>query len=357
MKNIFIKKDCLIKDALKMLDKTAEKVLLVVDDSNILLGAVTDGDIRRGILRGVEINKQVSEIYNSKPTSIKISSFSMHAAKEIMLEKKVELLPVVDDQNKVVDFVVWNNVFSDSYKFNPKISNVHMPVVLMAGGKGTRLEPFTTIFPKPLLPIGDKTVIELIIDRFLENGIKDYYLTLNYKGKMIEAYFNSIEKDYNVNYVWESEFKGTAGSLKLLEKVLPETFIVSNCDIIVDAVYSDVLKFHNKDNSDLTLISSIKHYKIPYGVVDFKDGGVVNSINEKPEQSFVISTGVYIMNKSCLKYIPETGVFDMTDLIKVLHKEGLKILTYPVNEGDYIDIGQWTEYKKAIDKIKVLAVD
>jgi NDP-sugar pyrophosphorylase family protein len=226
-------------------------------------------------------------------------------------------------------------------------------VVIMPGGKGTRLDPITRVLPKPLIPIRDKTILELIIKEFYDYGISNFYLTLNYKGSMIEAYFNSIEKQYKVNYIWETDFLGTAGSLKLVEQEIADLFIVSNCDIIVKADYDDVINFHKNHNASLTILSSIQHYKIPYGVIEFKNGGVVNKITEKPEYSMTVNTGVYVFDKSILKYIPKNKIFDMNNLIDSLIANKKTVVTYPVNENDYIDIGQLEEYKKITNNLIV----
>ena len=166
---------------------------------------------------------------------------------------------------------------------------------------------------------------------------------------MIEAYFKGIERDYEVNFVREEDFLGTAGSLKLLEKTISETFIVSNCDIIVKAHFENVLKLHHQQDASLTILSSVQHYEIPYGVINLKDGGDFADILEKPEYTFTINTGVYVLNKEALQFIPEGSRTDMTDLIKTLIENGKKIATYPVNEREYLDIGQWKEYKKAVN--------
>jgi NDP-sugar pyrophosphorylase family protein len=210
----------------------------------------------------------------------------------------------------------------------------------MAGGKGTRMAPFTNVLPKPLIPIGDKTILEHIMEEFSKNGISYFYFTLNYRGQMIRSYFDGSEHTYNIKYIWEKEFLGTAGSLKLLGQDSPEQFFVSNCDIIVKADYYDIWSFHNQSGSWLTIISAVQHNTIPYGVIHFEEGGKVKRIEEKPEYSYTINTGVYLLDRRCLEYIPENEVFHMNP-----------VYTYPINEGEYIDIGQWEEYRNAMDRL------
>lgn len=342
-----------IKDALKKLDKTAKKVLLVIDNKDRLLGTLTDGDIRRYILTGRSLENDIKEVYNKNPTYIRKENFSMDLAKRILLKKKIELLPILDERDKVIDFTTWDQAFSGDDKSIAVISKINIPVVIMAGGRGTRLEPFTKILPKSLIPIGDKPILEIIIDEFKKQGVSEYYITISHKGEMIESYFKSIKKDYKIKYVRENDRLGTAGSLKLLEGKINDIFVVSNCDVIVKANFEEVVNMHKKQNASLTILSAIQHYKIPYGIVKFKEGGKVIDIHEKPEYTFAINTGVYVMNKESLQFIPDNSCIDMTDLIKSLINNNKKIVMYPVNENDYIDIGQWEEYKKVIDKLQI----
>lgn len=354
LEDFFIQRDGSIKDALKKLDKTAEKALLVVQAEGKLLGTITDGDVRRFILNGGSLEDTIAKVYNKKPIYLKQNEFSLAKAKDIFITNKIDLIPIVDEHNKVIDFTTWSQVFSGKDILKAARSKIDIPVVIMAGGRSTRLEPVTKIIPKPLIPIGDKPIVEIIIDEFKKQGVNNYYLILNYKSEMIESYFNNIERDYGIQYIKEAEFHGTAGGLRLLEEKIGKHFIVSNCDVIVRANFEEVIDFHKKHGASLTVLSSFQHYSIPYGVVIFEEGGQVLGIQEKPEYTFMVNTGVYILNKECLGFIPKGTHFDMTDLIKILIKSRKKVFTYPVNENDYIDIGQWEEYKKAVEKIQFL---
>ncbi len=351
-REIFIDKNESIKGALKKLNQTAQKVLLVVNKNQILLGAITDGDIRRSILQGVSLEETIENVYQKKPILIKEDAYSIEACRKIFIQKRIELIPIVKTNGKVINYITWEDAFSQSEESFKKPQRLNIPVVIMAGGKGTRLAPFTNVLPKALIPLGDKTIMELIIEKFCKYGIENYYLILNHRGEMIRAYFDGIEKKYNINYIWEKNFYGTAGSLKLLEDYIDNNFIVTNCDIIVEADYSEVVSFHKKNNAFLTVLSSIQHYTIPYGIVEFKKGGQVIGIREKPEYTFTINSGVYILRKSCLENIPREKYYNMTDMISTLIKQKQKVLTYPVNENDYIDIGQWEEYQKVVSKLQ-----
>ncbi len=342
-----------IKQALKRLDETSYRVLFVVDQDGMLKGSLSDGDIRRSLLSGVMLDDSIEKSYNPRPITISIDDFSLQMCKEIFLKSKILLIPILDKNGKLVDVVSWDEAFGENAEEKKKKEQIDVPVVIMAGGKGTRLAPFTNVLPKPLIPVGDRTILEIIIDSFKQNGICRFYFTLNYKGEMIKAYFDSIERDYSIGYIWEKEFLGTAGGLAYLKDALNETFIVSNCDIIVKADYADVIRFHKKNNASLTILSSIQHITIPYGVIEYRNGGKVSSITEKPEFSFTVNTGVYIVEPECLKLIRTDGVFHMTNLIESLLRAGKTVLTYPVNNKDYIDIGQWDEYQKNVNALMV----
>ncbi|MFH2138225.1 MAG: sugar phosphate nucleotidyltransferase [Candidatus Omnitrophota bacterium] len=352
IKEVIVKTYISIKEALKRLDSTGQGVLLVVDDQDRLLGAITDGDIRRFILSGKGLENNIQDIYNKNPHYINKEDFTLELAKEKIIENKIELLPIVDKEHRIIEFITWDQLFSKDELGLLKSSRITIPVVIMAGGKGTRLEPFTRILPKPLIPIGDKPIIEIIIDEFKKQGVCEYHVLLNHKGEMIQAYFDGIEKDYGIRFIKENTFLGTAGGLRLLDKKIGNLLIVSNCDIIVKANFEDAINFHKEQKSVLTILTAIQHHKIPYGIVEFKEGGKVVEIIEKPEYTFTVNTGVYILDKKCLELIPEGIPSDMTDLIKNLINSDMKVGIYPVNEKDYIDIGQWGEYKMAVESLQ-----
>lgn len=350
---LLIPENTFIKDALKKLDKTAKKVLLIVDNEKRLLGTLTDGDIRRYILSGRSLENDIKEVFNKDPVFLREEEFSLATAKKIILEKKIELLPILDKKDKIVDFLSWNELFSE--KKHPKKRKIlNIPVIIMAGGKGTRLDPFTKILPKPLIPIGDKPIIEIIIEEFKMQGVNQFFVTLHHKSEMIEAYFNGIEKDYNIKFIKEKVALGTAGSLKLFESYSDDIFIVSNCDVLIRSGYEKFVNYHKENKALITILSPIKYFKIPYGVIKFKKGGKVEAIDEKPEYTFTVNSGVYIMNKESLRFIPKNSFYNMTDLIETLLNNNRKVMMYPVNEKDYIDIGQWEEYKKAIERLQFL---
>ncbi|MBF0522460.1 MAG: CBS domain-containing protein [Candidatus Omnitrophica bacterium] len=339
-----------IKETLKRMDIGGERILIIVDKNKTLKGVVTDGDIRRHLLANGKLTDSVFKIFNANPIFAD-NLCSKESVKQLMLETKINVVPVVDQNKRVVNVWSWEDAF-DTKSAYPLIET-NVPVVIMSGGKGERLGPFTKIFPKSLIPIGDKPVIEVIMDKFLSQGVKTFYVTLNYKGGMIKNYFDNINKPYEIHFVWEKEFLGTAGSLKLLPSNMPDVFFVSNCDVFVGADYTDLLKFHKENNHLLTAVGSLQHYRIPYGVFEFSKGGKLKKINEKPEYDFTINTGLYVVSKKVLKYIPQK-CFDMTDLLKVLLAQKESVGIYPISQNSYVDVGQWEEYKKAAEKLQFL---
>jgi NDP-sugar pyrophosphorylase family protein len=292
----------------------------------------------------------VKGVYNQKPIYL-CYPWNIEEVKRIMVTKKIEVIPVLNSRREIIDVLIWSDIFKE--KSSAPREKIDLPLVIMAGGRGTRLDPFTRILPKPLIPIGDKPVVEIIIDRIVEWGVRDIYITLNYKGEMVKTYFEYREDlPYRIHYISEKEFLGTAGSLRLLPDELSETFILTNCDVIVDADYYDVLRHHKKSNNIITLLGSIQNYTIPYGIVRFNSGGIVEEIEEKPEYDLTVNTGIYIMQKNSIQYIPENKSFDITELINQLIRKGEKVGVYPVSEKSYVDIGQWEEYRKSINLLK-----
>lgn len=350
MKNITITPTATVREAMRALDRTAENCLLVVDDQNKLIGTLTDGDIRRYILGGHDLKGTVEKAYNPRPTYVIHDQFNLETVKKILTRKKIDLIPVLDQERKVVNFITWEKAFGNGKKRSKK--EIDVPTVIMAGGKGTRLDPFTKVLPKPLIPVNEKPIIDHIIDRFRDYGIKDFYLTVNYKSQILKAYFKEKQPDYRVEFVEEKTPLGTAGSLKYLQGKLVKPFFVTNCDIIIRADYADFYRFHQDNKYDISLVASLKHYNIPYGTCQLNGDGHLNHIKEKPEYSFLVNTGLYILNPEVLELIPRNKSFHITQLIEKVKAQGRKIGVYPISEDAWIDIGQWAEYRKALKVVE-----
>ena len=350
MKKIFINPNATIKEAMESLDKTTDKVLLVVDDEQILIGTLTDGDVRRYILRGGDLSGIIQNVYNTTPIFVFQDDFDLEKVKRILTKNKIELIPILDQNRKIVTFITWTKAFGNEKNHGKQ--QLDVPVVIMAGGKGTRLEPFTKVLPKPLIPVGDKTVIDHIIDNFVAYGIREFYLTIHHKSKILRAYFEEKTPDYSIGFAEESEPRGTAGSLKLLIDKLDGPFFVSNCDIIIEADYADIFRFHTKNNYDITLVASTKQFNIPYGICELNGEGSLKQIKEKPEYDFLANTGLYVLNPEVLELIPDNQLFHITHLIDRVKENGGSVGVYPISEQAWIDVGQWGEYRKALKVIE-----
>ncbi len=350
MKDISIQPSATIKEAMEALDKTAEKVLLVVDDDQRLIGALTDGDIRRHILKERDLIGTIQNAYNKKPIFVFQEDFKLERIKQLLTKNKINLIPILDLEHKVVDYITWEKAFGNSRRSEDQ--KLDVPVVIMAGGRGTRLEPFTKVLPKPLIPVGDKPIIDHIIDRFRDYGISEFYLTIHHMSKIIQAYFEEKEPDYSIGFAKENEPRGTAGSLKLLADKLNKPFFVSNCDIIIETDYADLYRFHMRNNYDITLVASAKQFNIPYGICELNGGGSLEQIKEKPEYNFLANAGMYVLNPAVLKLIPDNRLFHITHLIDKIKENGGQIGVYPVSENAWIDVGQWAEYRKTLKVIE-----
>ena len=346
MKDITVKLDITIRQAMKVLDKTAEKCLLVVDEDGKLLGALTDGDLRRGILSGINFSENISECYNKDATTFTQDNYIQEDATRVLRDKKLDLIPIIDRDDKVVDYLTWSNISEG--KQNKNVLD-DVSVVIMAGGKGTRMEPFTNVLPKPLIPIHEKPIIEHIIERFTDMGCSDFHLTVNHKGKILKAYFEELKHDYSVSFVDENEPLGTAGSLQYLKGKFDKPFFVTNCDIIIKADYVNLYEFHQKGGYDITLVASAKEYIIPYGTCELNVEGELSHINEKPKYDFLINTGLYILSPDVLKLIPENKFYHITHLIEDTKNIGKKVGVFPIDDDAWIDVGEWAEYKKVME--------
>lgn len=342
-----IQKNESIKKAIELIDKGARKIIFVVDTENKLYSTITDGDIRRWIIKTGRIKGTVDDICNNNPIFFE-KDYSVEKVKEILLTEKIEAIPIVDNERKIIKILFWDDIFKEERE---EFTQINLPVVVMAGGKGTRLDPFTRILPKPLIPIDDKTIIEVIMDEYAKFGIKKFYISINHKAKIIKAYFEEQKSKYSLEFVEEEIALGTAGSLKLLEKKINTSFFVSNCDIIIKEDYAKILDFHKENKFALTLVGSMQHHVIPYGVCEIENGGILKRVNEKPTYDFIVNTGMYLLNPETFRFIPDNKFYDITDLISDLKKNNYKVGVYPVSEKSWVDIGQWEKYKLNLGRL------
>ena len=353
MKKLFIQKNASIKEALRQLNKTGKGCLIVVNNKNKLFGTLADGDVRRIILKGRSLNSKISGIYRKNPIFVKKANYSSNQIKDLFLKRNIDVIPVVDSSKKIVDVAYFAELFNKNIKNknNQHIKNFSTAVVIMAGGKGTRLEPFTNVLPKPLVPINEKSIIEHIIERFIKNKFYNFFITLNYKSKILKAYFQEMKPKFKLSFVDEPKPLGTAGGLSLLKSKLKKPFIVTNCDTIIDVNFGDLMNFHITNGNDATLVVSSKEYIIPYGTCKLTKTGYLQKIVEKPKFDFFVNVGMYVLNPNLIKLIPKNKTYDMTDFIQLVKRKNKQIGVYPIDDESWIDVGQWTEYRKAVDRL------
>ncbi len=331
--DFLIEKEASIKEAIEKINAVTEKLLAVVDNHR-LIGTVTDGDIRKWILSGRDMKLPVSHIMNRAPIFLKEEE--RDKALEAFRIHEVPGIPVINSAHEVTDIIFWKEAMKIPFH---KIGKLPVPVVIMAGGKGRRLHPYTKIFPKPLIPIGDVPIMERIINKFMDYGFHKFYVTINYKKELLKAYFSG-ERPYELQFFEESSPLGTAGSLSLITEHAEDDFFVSNCDILLDIDYKKLLDYHLENKHKITVVTAIKNYEIPYGVVTLKEKGKLEGIIEKPKYELLVNTGLYVINKEILKYVEEGKYLDMPDLIKVSIENGESVGAYPVMESAWLDMGE-----------------
>ncbi len=344
MKNfrgLFINETSTIKLAFNKMSINGFKTLIVVNNKNKFLGMLSDGDIRKNILKNQNLNKKINNIYNKSPIYLK-DNYNYQQLQKIFVDKKIDLIPIIDDKKNVIEIIHWNEVLINNNK--QKFNEIDLPVVIMAGGQGKRLNPFTKVLPKPMIPIGDKTILESIIDKFSKYKVTNFYITSNYKHEILKSFVKEIKKKNNINIIKEKKPSGTAGSLSYLKKTLKGNFFLTNCDILVNYDYYKIKKHHIEKKYDLTIVVIDQNYKVPYGICDINKKGLVKSIKEKPTISFLSNTGFYLINSKCLKLIMINKHYDMDEFIRDLIKKKFKIGVYPISQNDFSDYGNWKSF-------------
>jgi len=343
-KNRDINSTCTLLKALKLMDALDIKLLIIIDD-NKFVGLVSIGDIQRAIIKNHSLDISISEILR-KNIRIAHPDDTFESIKKMMFDYRMELCPVVTNDNEIIKIYFWEDIFQKE-KPQPKLK-FDMPVVIMAGGFGTRLKPITNVLPKPLLPIGERTIIEDIFERFHDHGCNSFYVSVNYKADLIEYYLNNQGLKYHLSFFREEKPMGTAGSLSLLKGIINEAFFVSNCDIIIDQDYSEILDFHRENNNEITVVAALRHYPIPYGTIRSGKSGKLEELIEKPELTFKINSGMYILEPHLISEIPVGQFFHITHLINKVIMRGGNVGVFPVPSSSWKDIGDWDEYLKCM---------
>jgi dTDP-glucose pyrophosphorylase len=339
-KSILLKPTSTVKEALKIIDSGAMQIALVIDEGEKLLGTVTDGDIRRGLLNNLSLDDSIESIIFKTPTVCSIED-TKEKILEIALSKKLHQIPIVDKDGKLVGIKEVDELLKPKHKTNK--------VVLMVGGLGTRLRPLTDNTPKPMLKVGNKPILETIILNFKKYGFINIVLCVSYKSEIIEEYFkDGSEFGVNIEYIHENKRMGTAGALSLLKGELNESFFVMNGDLLTNINFENMMQYHLQNSSIATMGVREYDFQVPYGVVNIDEGNIL-SIEEKPVHKFFVSGGVYVLSSDVLDFIPDDEFYDMPTLFEKVIEEKLKSISFPIHEY-WLDIGRIEEFEKANDE-------
>ena len=317
-------------------------VLFVVDDDNIMVGTLTDGDSRRALISGASVTDRAEIIMNRDFRYLRFDE--INNVKEIRRQRELlmKLVPILDDEKHIVDII---NL--EKYK-----TRLPIDAVLMAGGKGERLRPLTEKTPKPLLPVGEKAIIDHNVDRLITYGVQHIYVTVNYLKEQIEEHFKKPRNGISVSTIREPHFLGTIGSVKFVEKFYNDVVLVMNSDLFTNIDYEDFFLHFQQHDAEMSVAAVPYNVSIPYGILDL-DGRYIHGLLEKPKYTYYANAGIYLIKRKALDVIPNDVFFNATDLVEKLITDGKKVIRYPLN-GTWIDIGNPQEYQKAQDLVKHL---
>lgn len=336
-RDILLSHDTPILKAIEIIDKGAAKIALVADHQELLLGTVTDGDIRRGILNGISLEEPVERVMNSHPLTARTEE-RRETILAIMKLKRLQHIPIVDREGRITGVELLENLVQADIRDNL--------VVLMVGGLGSRLRPLTEQFPKPLLKVGTKPILETILENFMEYGFRRFYLSVNYKSDMIEEYFGDGSRwGIDIRYIHENKQLGTAGALSLLPEKPNLPIFVMNGDLLTKVNFAQLLNFHRSQGAQATMCVREYDFQVPYGVVSV-DGHKLTAIKEKPVQHFFVNAGIYVLEPDVLDLIPQDDFFDMPTLFHKLIELQCESAVFPLREY-WIDIGRLDDYEKA----------
>lgn len=339
-KEYLIKEGSSIKDALKQLNTLAsDAILFIVTESNKLIGSLTDGDVRRGLLNGLSMNHQVDDFLQPKPKFIEHENYKLSDILELR-DKKITIIPVLNSAHEVIDVV------------NFKYFKSYLPIeaVIMAGGKGSRLMPLTEKTPKPLLKVGNKEIVSYNFDWLYKYGINKQHITVNYLGDQIRNFCNEYKSNIEFNVVEESNFMGTAGSLSLINDFSKDYILLMNSDLLTNVDYEDLFNTFIKQNSDM-IVASIAHLvDLPYAIFQTKNEQIM-SFEEKPTYTYYANAGIYLFKKKLLKFIPKDKVYNATDFMQDVRDAGYKLTHFPINDY-WLDIGKYKDFDKAQEDVK-----
>ena len=326
-----------VSEAMQKIDENANGILFLVNDRDVLTFCITDGDIRRYLLAGGKMSGKVVDAANNHPKF----AYSIEEAKTLYHKRNWIAIPIVDEEGKLLD-IYTGEVGQTQRKRNP----LHIPVVINAGGKGTRLDPFTRVLPKPLIPVGELPIIEHIMKEYQSYSCDEFHIIVNYKKNLMKAYFADNENHYNISWYDEEKPLGTGGGLSLLRGKLDTTFFFANCDALLTANYESMLKFHKENGNVITMICAYKNMNISYGVVEMGVNGSIIEMKEKPLISFLTNTGIYIVEPEVIDDLNDGECIGFPDIVERERRKNKKVAVFPVGENDWMDMGQLPELEK-----------
>lgn len=340
-KKILINQNETIFSAMKLMNATGQICLIVIDNLNKFKGVITDGDIRRSLLKQNDLKKKIIQITNKKPLYHKKNLKISNKIKNFISRNKHLIVPIINNKNIPVDYISYNeNLTRNESEFEQN------KILIMAGGVGTRMKPFTNILPKPLVPYKNKPMILNIMDGFKKYNFNNFIISINKKEKILNVFLNQFKNSYNFEYLKESSPLGTAGCLKQIN--FKEDFFLINCDTYLRINLQNLLKFHKNTNSLITLVAGIKYFDVSFGECILDNSGNLKKILEKPKKSFLSNTGLYVLKPEVKKYLPNKIKFDMNELISRIIKQKKKITVFPIANNDWKDTGSWTNYLNEI---------
>lgn len=349
LEHFIISRKAALPAAMQKIDDNGNGILFVVNGQQELCGVVSDGDIRRWILKEGSIDTEIFPLMNTKPKFL--YEAERKKAAEIMGLHGIRALPVISKERHIVDIILEKEEIYRKYPDRSALKD--LSVVIMAGGQGTRLYPYTKILPKPLIPIGEIPIVERIMNRFYDYGIERFFMTVNYKKNMIQSYFSDISPGYSIQYIEEDKPLGTGGSIKLIREKFATPLFVANCDSLIRTDYARLYRHHIETGNAVTIVTSLKNDTIPYGVVYSKKDGEIDHLVEKPTRSYFINTGMYVINPEMIELIPSGTVYHMTYLIEAAMAQGYKVGMYPVSEDSFLDMGEFAEMKRMEEKLNI----
>lgn len=338
MNDIYIEEDKSILEAMQRLDKGGKKILFIHKNGK-LVASLTDGDIRRWILKKGDLQMTVKCAANYQPQFL--YEQEEYLAMRLIKEQEIDAVPIVDSEHLIKKIV-----FANELRREHRVFDKEVPVVIMAGGLGTRLLPYTNVLPKPLIPVGDYPIAEHIINRFDEYGCKQFYMIVNYKRNMIKAYFDELDKKYRLDFITEEKQLGTGGGISLLKGKIEDTFILTNCDILIDDDLTKAYRQHVESGNIITVVCSLKNFTIPYGVVNIGEDGTIASMQEKPNMSFFTNTGCYFVEPEVIENLKYNEPIDFPVIIEKYMKAEKRVGIYPIGEDAWFDMGQIDELEK-----------